>query len=69
MVRCGGKPEKLADLYFDEVDDVEVDEPWHISAVDAKPAAMPTASFVAACGAFALMLLYAGLVPGVCGDR
>ena len=48
MVRCGGKPEKLADLYFDEVDDVEVDEPWHISAVDAKPAAMPTASFVAA---------------------
>ncbi|CAE7224562.1 unnamed protein product, partial [Symbiodinium necroappetens] len=25
MVRCGGKPEKLVDLYFDEVDDVEVD--------------------------------------------
>ncbi|CAE7223336.1 unnamed protein product [Symbiodinium natans] len=25
MVRCGGKPEKLVDLYFDEVDDIEVD--------------------------------------------
>ena len=48
MVRCGGKPEKLVDLYFDEVDDVEVDESWRSSAVDAKPAAMPLAPVVAA---------------------
>ena len=33
MVRCGDKPDKLVDLYFDEVDDVEVDEPWHALAL------------------------------------